>query len=184
MENKLDIYEYEIDELEAEYKEEFKVTDLDGANWCFRKLKSKAEKAKEIEQIYDKEATRLKEWKKKELEEIDRDVAYFEGLITAYLVKEKATDPKFKISTPYGKASTRKNQPNFEYLDKGQAFIDWAKENEYFDLIRVKEEPIKTEVKARFDINEDKLIDKETGEVVEGITITQKPDSIIIKVAE
>ena len=184
------IYEFDLVERDLSYleednteeKEPFKIKDLNGANWAFRKLKAIEEQEKEIKRLADKEFDRINEWLKTELARTDRDKGYFEGLLTAYLITEREKDPKFKVSTPYGKVSTRKQQPNFEYdVNK---FIDWAIDNERADLIKVTKTPIKSEVKKAFEIRDGRLIDPETGEIVDGVEVVDRPDSVIVKVAE
>ena len=184
------IYEFDLVERDLSYleednteeKEPFKIKDLNGANWAFRKLKAIEEQEKEIKRLADKEFDRIDEWLKTELARTDRDKGYFEGLLTAYLITEREKDPKFKVSTPYGKVSTRKQQPNFEYdVNK---FINWAIDNERADLIKVTKTPIKAEVKKVFEVHEGRLIDPETGEIVEGVEVVDRPDSVIIKIAE
>ena len=184
------IYEFDVVERDLSYleednteeKEPFKIKDLNGANWAFRKLKAIEEQEKEVKRLADEEFDRINEWLKTELARTDRDKGYFEGLLTSYLITEREKDPKFKVSTPYGKVSTRKQQPNFEYdVNK---FIDWAIDNERADLIKVTKTPIKAEVKKVFEIHDGRLIDPETGEIVEGIEVVDRPDSVIVKVAE
>ena len=184
------IYEFDVVERDLSYleednteeKEPFKIKDLNGANWAFRKLKAIEEQEKEIKRLADKEFDRIDEWLKTELARTDRDKGYFEGLLTAYLITEREKDPKFKVSTPYGKVSTRKQQPNFEYdVNK---FIDWAIDNEREDLVKITKTPIKAEVKKVFEVHEGRLIDPETGEIVAGVEVIDRPDSVIVKVAE
>ena len=174
------IYEYDNEERNAD--EGFKVENLNEANWCFRKIKSKKEKEDEIMDLYNKEMERLQEWKEREVGKIRDEILFFEGLIGSYLIREKEKDPKFKISTPYGTANTRKSQKEYIYIGKGEEFIKWAKENEHLELIRVKEEPNKSEVKEVFELNGSELVDPETGEIVKGIDVQEKPDTLNIKI--
>lgn len=179
MENyNLEIMDFEIEETE-EYKQRFEINNLESCNWAFRKLAKIKLKENEVKRVAEKEKERIDTWEKKELAKNEDAKAFFEGLLVEYYSKEKLADPKFKISTPYGKVSSRKQQPSYKYdVNK---FINWAKENEYLSLIRVKEEVDKTATKKAFKINGNELLDENTGQIVEGVTIIEGPDSITIK---
>ena len=120
--------------------ERFTIKDLDSANWAFRKLAAIERKRKEIQELADREIERIKNWQQQEEESLNNSKEFFEGLLTEYYVKQKETDPEFKISTPYGKVSSRKQQPKWHY-DEAK-LIEWLKENNK-DLLRVKYEPDK-----------------------------------------
>lgn len=56
-------------ELETfEQDDRFKVTDLDSANWVFKKLDAITTKENEINELANKEIERINEWKDKEVE--------------------------------------------------------------------------------------------------------------------
>lgn len=165
---------------EGEAKERFKINDLDGANWAFRKLKAILEKENEIKGLMQKEIERIQNWAKDELDKLENSTQFFEGLLTEYFIAEKEKDPKFKISTPYGKVSSRKQQPKWNY--DNDKVIEWLKENN-MDLVRVKHEPDKVAIKKTYKVAGTNVV-TEDGEIVEGITIEERPDSINIKVVE
>ena len=50
------------------------------------------------------------------------------------------------------------------------------------DFIRVKKEPAKTDIKKAFDVVGDKVINPDTGEVIEGITIEAQEDKFNVVV--
>ena len=91
-----------------EVKEEFKVIDLQSATWVLRKLRAVNEKMNEINTIAVEEISRINEWAEKEVKSLNDDKEYFEGLLSAYYIEERAKDKKFKLSTPYGKVTSRK----------------------------------------------------------------------------
>lgn len=147
-----------------EAKKEFKVTDLQNATWVLRKLRALNKKADEINAVAVEEITRINEWAEKEVKALNSDKAYFEGLLTAYYLEERAKDKKFKLSTPFGGLTTRKSK-KYIYEDE-QAIIDYCNTNE-IDVIRVKEELDKASFKQ---LCEDG-VNQETGEVVPGVRV-------------
>lgn len=156
-----------------EVKEEFKVIDLQSATWVLRKLRAVNEKMNEINTIAVEEISRINEWAEKEVKSLNYDKEYFERLLSAYYVEERAKDKKFKLSTPYGKVTSRKTT-KYIYEDE-QAIMDYCNTNE-IDVIRVKEELDKTVFKKLCKDG----VNQETGEVVPGVRV-EVVESISIK---
>ena len=156
-----------------EVKEEFKVIDLQSATWVLRKLRAVNEKMNEINTIAVEEISRINEWAEKEVKSLNDDKEYFEGLLSAYYIEERAKDKKFKLSTPYGKVTSRKTS-KYIYEDE-QAVMDYCNLNE-IDAIRVKEELDKTAFKK---ICKDG-VNQATGEIVPGVRV-ETVENISIK---
>ena len=156
-----------------EVREAFAINDLQGATWAFRKLRAIEEKQRELTSIAIEEKNRIDEWLSKESKSLDDDKAYFEGLLSAYYIEERAKDKKFKLSTPYGKVTSRKTE-KYIYEDE-QAIMDYCNMNE-LDVIRVKEELDKSAFKkiCKGGVNQ------ETGEVVPGVRV-ETVESISVK---
>ena len=167
-------------ENNQETKERFKIKNLNSANWAFRKLKAIDEREKEIEQLAENEIERINNWKIEELKSTEGSKNFFEALLMEYYVEEKKLDGKFKVKTPYGQITSRKQQPKWIYDDK--AILEWLKENNK-ELIRVKEEVNKVELKKTYQLLDNNVV-TEDGEIVEGIIIEERADSINIKVVE
>lgn len=176
------LFEMELQEaLEtSETQEKFKIDNLEAANWAFRKLAAVERKRKEIQEIAQKEIERIKAWEEQEIGNLDNSKEFFKGLLTEYFVRQRELDPKFKLSTPYGRVSSRKQQPKWIYED--EKVLNWLKENDT-ELIRIKEEIDKVELKKKYQIVGNTVV-TEDGEIIEGITIEERPDSINIKVVE
>ncbi len=156
-----------------EVREVFSINDLQGATWAFRKLRAIEEKVNELNVVADKEISRVKEWLSNEVKSLEADKEYFEGLLSAYYIEERAKDKKFKLSTPYGKVTSRKTE-KYIYEDV-QVIMDYCNMNE-LDVIRVKEELDKTAFKkiCKGGVNQ------ETGEVVPGVRV-ETVESISVK---
>ena len=156
-----------------EVKEKFKVTDLQGATWALRKLRAVNEKMNEINTIAVEEISRINEWAEKEVKSLNADKEYFEGLLSAFYIEERAKDKKFKLSTPYGKVTSRKTE-KYIYEDE-EAIKDYCNMNE-IDAIRVKEELDKAAFKKLCKAG----INLATGEIVPGIRV-ETVESISVK---
>lgn len=184
MMNALEKFELEVAETfmdgveEHEETPRFKIQDLDAANWALRKISAYKKKQAEIKDLADAERFRIGSWEKAETESIDRGIAYFEGLLSEYLVEQRKKDSKFKISTPYGKVSMRKQQPKWEYDDS--TVIQYLKSLGMKELIRIKEELNKVDLKKTVTVEEGKAIFQ--GVELPGINIYDQPDRVIVEV--
>lgn len=174
----------EIEET-VEKREGFKVTDKESANWAFRKMLAWQKEVNDNDSLAEKEIERINQWREKENQTAKDNIAFFEGLLIQYYMSEKGRDEKFKLSTPYGKVTSRKQQPKWEYDEK--TLLDSLKGIGLVDLIKVKEEPNKAELKKfakeNFVLNNGRLITSD-GEIVEGVLITDQTDKITVKVEE
>ncbi|NFI05175.1 hypothetical protein FC959_12280 [Clostridium botulinum] len=160
-------------DLQEERVQGFKVENLESATWCFRKLRAIGTKKAEIEAVAAEEIARIEAWKEEQLKQYDDDTEFFEGAISVYFIEERAKDKKFKLSTPYGKVSSRKSK-KWIYEDE-EALKEYVKENE-IDAIRVKEELDKTGLKK---ICKDG-VNTETGEIIPGVRI-EETETITVK---
>lgn len=158
----------------TEEREGFKIENLEGATWAFRKLRAIENKETEIKSIAEEEINRVNAWKEKELEQYSKDKEYFSYLLEEFYRAEKAKDKKFKLSTPYGKVTARKSN-KWIYEDE-KSLLEYLKRNEP-SCIRVKEEINKTEVKKLFKDG----VNAETGEILPFVRIEEE-ESISVKV--
>lgn len=146
----IDIYSGEIEEDQA--KERFKIKNLESANWAFRKLKAIEEQEAEIKALMDKEIKRIQEWGKHDLDKIKDSKAFFNQLLEEYYLQQRALNPKFKISTPYGNVSSKKQQPKWIYED--DVVLTSLHDKGLSKFIRVKEEVNKADLKKEVEIME------------------------------
>lgn len=158
----------------VEEREDFKIENLEGATWAFRKLRAIENKEAEIKAIAEEEVTRINTWKEKELDQYAKDKEYFNYLLEEYYRAERIKDKKFKLSTPYGKVTARKSK-KWIYEDEGN-LLEYLKVNEP-SCIRVKEEISKTDVKKLFKDG----VNQETGEILPFVRIEEE-ESISVKV--
>lgn len=171
-----------LDEQE-QVNERFTVTNEQEANWVLRKIKSlEAKKADNIA-LAEAETAKIEAWLEMVNGQLEQDLEYFKGLLSAYATELRSSDPKFKtLKLPNGKISFRKQQPKWNYDDK--ALIESLKVLERDDLIRIKEEPDKANIKKTFVIQGDQVIDPETGMIISGITIEHREDELKIEVID
>lgn len=169
----------ELEELQQEYTG-FRVTDLDTANWCFRKLQALKHQKNEFENLAQAEMDRIQNWLEARLQTLIRQEEFFNNLLQEYALVQRAADPKFKISTPYGKVSFRKQQPKWNYKD--ETVLNSLKAASLTDFIKIKEEVNKAELKKAAKVVNGNVLIADTGELIEGIEVVEQPEAIKIEV--
>lgn len=164
-----------LDNQEETEKEAFQVTDDASANWALRKIKQHQEQQKENNALAESEIEKVNAWLSAENGQAQQSIDYFQSLLAVYALKEREKNPKFKsMKLPNGTVRFRKQQPSFKYDDT--KLVEYLEKAEETDLIKIKKEPNKAEVKKLFVVLNGKLINPVTGELVEGVTIEERED--------
>jgi hypothetical protein len=177
------LYMTEIEELEnfnEEAKQRFQVTDLASLNWAMRKLTAIEAKKREIRAMIDGEKERLEMFFERETSGLTESENFFKELVSQYAARKREEDPKFKgEKTPFGKIGFRKVPDKWLYDE--ELLVAYLEQNQYNELIRTKKEPVKTEIKKVFKVNDDGRVFDENGQEVAGITVEPQPEVLDIK---
>src|SRR5690625_7610425 len=97
-------------------------------------------------------------------------------MLFKYALRLKNKDPKFRTkSLPNGAIKCRKQRDKWVYDD--EKLLTYLEKSEMHDLISINKEPKKNKLREKFDISQgDKLINTDTGEIVNSITIEKRRD--------
>lgn len=162
--------------------EGFIIDDDNKADWAIRKIREEKEELDRLDFIANSliEETRLKIDSQKKLFENKTNFLktklyeYFKKVET----KKSKTQEKYKLlsGTLVKKIGGQKLEPNKEELTR------WLKENKYNDFIKIKEDIDWLELKKEVTISNNKVVIKETGEIIEGINIVEKQDTFEVKI--
>ncbi|HBC4234369.1 TPA: host-nuclease inhibitor Gam family protein [Staphylococcus aureus] len=176
--------ELQAQELEnIEQDERFEVTDLDSANWVFKKLDAITTKENEINELADKEIERIKSWQEKEVEKLQGSKDYLQSLVIEYFRIEKEKDSKFKLNTPYGKVTSRKGSKVIQVSNE-QEVINQLEKRGFDNYVKVTKKLSQSDIKKDFNVTENGTLIDANGEVLEGASIVEKPTSYTVKVGE
>jgi phage host-nuclease inhibitor protein Gam len=186
------LQKHELDEMEGlelneETKQRFKIEDKEQLNWALRKLSALESEQKEIDELAAKEMERINVWRVKEVEGIKNSKGFFEGLIAEYAMSERTKDPKFKsVSSPYGKVTFKKQSPKWHYEE--DKLVEYLESINQLDLIRVKKEPNKAELKKRLKVLGKVLEDGRVlgfdGSLMDGVTVEHLDEKLEIKAGD
>lgn len=184
------LMELELDEVQEltfqladlDLKERFKIDGLDSLNWALRKMAALDAKHLDARELANKEKARIQEWLDKETRSIDESRQFFTMLIEEYARTQRAKDPKWKASTPYGKVSFRKQQPKWEYDEK--MALETIESAGLEQFVRVKKELDKVALKGSAQVLEDgRVVDPESGAIIEGILVVPQPEALKVEVS-
>lgn len=174
----------ELDELEqAEVTEDRFIVDTpEKADWALYKLRETNETIDQNKKLADKNHERIDEWLERENSKANESKEYFEGLLQEYFTNERAKNPKFKFSSPNGKLSSRKQQPKWVYEES--KLVDVLKDTEFVTSVPKLEKGLfKKSAKKGLDglsVVGNKVVNTNTGEVIDGVQIQEQPDKIVI----
>lgn len=157
-----------------ENKQTFEIDSLEKASWAFKKIRERKQELAKLQDLAEKEKTNIDTWLTQESRTLVADIEHFETLIQLYFKKEREENPKFKLTTPFGKISTRKSSKLI--VDDENVLKDWIKAND-IPALKIKEEIDKSAMKKLFA----KGYDAFTGEVVPGMHI-EETENMTIKV--
>ncbi|GGN66348.1 host-nuclease inhibitor Gam family protein [Oceanobacillus indicireducens] len=170
----MNLHEF-LDQEEQVEQEAFEIKDDQAANWALRKIKQLKEQQEENTALAEAEISKIEAWLQSVNGEAQGSIDYFQGLLAKYAMSKRESDPKFKSKKlPNGAVRFKKQQPKWHYDDK--KLVESLKESGETDLIRIKEEPNKTALKKLFVVQEGKVINPGTGEVIEGVTVEERED--------
>lgn len=168
----------------------FVVDDDKKADWALEKIKELKEEQEEKRQLAQERMEPLEEkiatierWRNLQIEQIQSSIDYFEGLLTEYAMQKKEDDPDLKThSLPFGKLKFRKRRPKWNY--DNEELLNSIRESGFDELLRIKESVDKRKLKKddRLEVHGDKLINTETGEVIEGVRIQERGEKFKIDV--
>lgn len=158
----------------------FLIDNDQSADWALSKIKELENELSKIECFAEKQINNIKHWQAKQSEKHENSISYFQGLITEYAFKQRKENPEFKSTKlPSGRFGFRKSQPRWDYDD--DTVVKALESNGLNEFVNVKKAPVKAEIKKVFVVNNGQVVNPETGEVLEGVTVVEREDSFSVK---
>ena len=165
----MNLYEENIinEILEEKIDEGLEVTDNEIATSIMKRLKYVNMLKEENIAIANKEIQKIKLWQDEANSELDKKIKYYEEVLLEFFKQQQELNPKYKLDTPYGKVTKRKSK-KWSYDE--EAVIEFLEENMYIEMINIEKSIKKNDIKKAFPEG----IDNSTGQVIDGITITEE----------
>lgn len=163
---------------EEDSSQPFRIQNLDQANWAVRKIARIEMKRRQCRELVEAETNRLKSWLEAREQEASRERSFFESLLRSYLEEQRQSDVRLKsIKLPAGSVGLRKQQP--EFIRDNERLLAWLKAN-HPELIKVQESPDWAGLKEASLVQGGTLADPETGEVVDGVKVVERPERLVV----
>ena len=156
--------------------ERFVIDNDSKADWAIEKIMAENAERDRLIKLADERIKELSDKKKELIDKAADKTNYLTALLRIYFESVKPssvtkTQAKYKLLT--GTLVMKKQQP--EYVRDEQIMMDWARANAP-DYIKVSESVNWGELKKVTETQGDKVIYKDTGEVVPGVVAVERPD--------
>lgn len=165
----MNLYEQDLinEVLEENLEEGLEITDNEIATSIMKRLKYVNMLKDENTAIAEKEIQKIKAWQDEANAELDQKVKYYEEVLIEFYKKQQKVNHKYKLDTPYGKVTKRKSK-KWSYDE--ETIIEFLEENMYINMINIEKSIKKNDIKKAFPEG----IDTSSGQVIDGITITEE----------
>ncbi len=157
------------------------------ATWCMRKIRHMKEKKRENKELAEEQIAEIKKeiaeveaWLESENGKLDNSIGFMESKLEHYARQLKEDDPELKThKLPFGTLKFRAQRPKWEY-DDGR-LLEFSEAN-LLEVVKIEKKVDKRELKKRLDIVGGRAVVKDTGQIVEGIEIIDRPEKLKIDV--
>lgn len=152
------------------------------AEWALEKIKLAQEERDRLLDLVKLKETEIAERKTKIEAAYESDTDYLKQLLAAYMqtvpTKNTKTQSTYKLLT--GKLVMKKGGYEFERNEEN--LCEWLENNGYSNFVKTERKSAWGDLKKSLTVEEDGTICvTETGEVVNGVTASRKPDEFDIK---
>ena len=167
-------------------KERFAVTDEASAEWCLEKMEENAKARALIEEQYKRMIVRHERWRTDALAEIDSNDAYLKGLLEPWAAEKVADGKKKSVKLPSGVIGFRAGGKTWKMGDEKieattPALLAFVKQDDK-SFVKVQESVRWGEYKKTLRVMEDGRVVSATGQIIEGMTVTQGVPSFYVEV--
>ena len=168
-------------EFEQPGCESFKIDNDEKAEWALAKIREEQAEAMRIMNVCKSMILHYEEQMKKAEEGLEKKTAYLKGQLEQYfeMVKKKRTKTQEVYKLPSG--TLRRKYPKPEFKRDEDKLLQWLKDRQMSEYIKIKESPDWANLKKMVQIAGDKVVD-EDGEIIDGVTIVDRPPVFEVEV--
>jgi hypothetical protein len=168
-------------EFEQPNCESFRIDNDEKAEWALAKIREEQAEAMRIMNVCKSMILHYEQQMKKAEENLEKKTAYLRSQLEQYFdsVEKRRTKTQEVYKLPSGTLKRKYPGPQFKRDD--EKLISWLKARQMNEYIKVKESPDWANLKKVAQVAGDKIVD-ENGEVVEGITVVDRPPVFEVEV--
>ena len=172
----------DMDPGEEHQSQRWRITDDGCADWALKKIKAEKDELDRLTALADQEIARLKEQVEKAKRRYEQNTAFLTSMLAEFF--ETVPHKKTKTGTEsyrllngqlVKKPAAVKIQPDDEKL------VEWLRAAGHEDLIKVETSAKWGELKKQLSVVGTVAMIAETGEIVEGINVTDEPATFSVK---
>lgn len=151
------------------------------AEWAVKRMRFAARKRDRLLAGIREEIETMQARIREVEEAYQNETAFFRGQLDMFMASAEceATKTQQKYELPSGTVLRRKSRAP-EFTRDETALLDWAKASGNAAFVRVKETPNWSEIKSAAVVNDGQLVTKNTGEIIPGVTVTQREPEFIV----
>lgn len=168
-------------EFEQPNCEPFRIDNDEKAEWALAKIREEQAEAQRIMNVCRSMIMHYEQQLKKAEEDLEKKTAYLRSQLEQYFnnVEKRRTKTQEVYKLPSG--TLRRKYPGPQFKRDDEKLVKWLKDRQMNEYIKVKESPDWANLKKAIQVVGDKVVD-ETGEVVEGITVVERPPVFEVEV--
>ncbi len=178
MELQQSLNEHIAEEIQAD--DRFIINDESKADWALKKIAEADNEIEKLERFAEAQMRQIETWLAKQTDKHLQTKEYMQSLLGEYVNMKREEDSKFKsITLPSGNVGLRANQKKWIYKD--DVVLKALEQAKLDDFIKTEKKLNKQQIKKAFEVSDDKVINPDTGEVIEGIEIVDQGESLNVR---
>ncbi len=180
----------ELEELElpgdsdtGETVKEFRITDDGCAEWALRKIKVEKDEYDRIERLANEMIQKAQEALEKARRRYDQNTSFL-----TYKLSEFFDGVPHRVSKTGAKETYRLlsgqlvlKRGGAELKPDDSKLVEWLKQSGHNDMIKTEEKPTWGDFKKKLNVIGTTVVYEETGELVDGITVVDKPNTFKVE---
>ena len=180
----MDMSVFGQDETEAEDapRPAWRITDDGCADWACRKIAEEKAELDRIRELADAQIQKIEEKVAAAERRFQNGTRFLTGKLAEYFetVPHKTTKTKASYRLLSGTLTRKFGGTTMKQDD--EKLVQFLKNSGQLEFIKTEEKPKWGDFKKRLEIMGGSVVDKETGEIVEGVTVETKPDTFTVDV--
>ncbi len=172
----------ELYEISEEQKENWHINDDLEADWAIDKIRDARAEYNRFEMVAKAKIRQIEEALAKKRIAMEYEAGFFESKLRVYLDKAKAKETKTQktYSLPSGKLKLKYQNP--EYQRDEEQLLVYLENNKMSEYIKIKKSCDWAELKKLTKQIDNKVVNVETGEIIPGIALVERPPKFEVEV--
>lgn len=196
MNNEVQVHAATLDELDALDMDAFsadepagefmgwRIADDETADWAVAKIAEERAELTRIKALADEQISRIMEKVRAAEKRYENGTAYLTSKLAEYFntVPHKKTKTTESYRLLSGTLKMKRGGVAMKQDD--EKLLEYLKASGNADMIKTTEKPMWGEFKKRLEIVGGQVVDKNSGEIVEGVAVIEKPDNFTVEIQE